>query len=244
MALFGKLFEKKNCAICGKELGMFGKTKIAEGHICKDCSEKLSPFFTGRRNSTAEQIREQLDYREKNKERLTSFNPTTTIDGGNRKVYLDEDQACLIITGARNWRDANPDIIEFSQVTGCDIDIDEDRTEIFMEDAEGNEVSYNPPRYEYEYDFTAKVFFNHPYFSQTSWKINTSTIDGKGSTEYHDTKKRADTLQDRLTTLHAATRAAAAPRHPVSCPHCFATTTPTPDNCCEYCGGSLAEVTA
>lgn len=54
MALFGKLFEKKNCAICGKELGVFGKTKISEAYLCKDCSGKLSPYFHGYRTATVE----------------------------------------------------------------------------------------------------------------------------------------------------------------------------------------------
>lgn len=31
MGFFDKMFEKKECAICGTELGLLGKTKINEG---------------------------------------------------------------------------------------------------------------------------------------------------------------------------------------------------------------------
>ena len=73
MGFFDKMFEKKECAICGTELGLLGKTKINEGYLCKECAGKLSPFFRGHRSSTADDIREQLAYREANAQRLASF---------------------------------------------------------------------------------------------------------------------------------------------------------------------------
>ena len=54
---------------------------------------------------------------------------------------LDEDAGLLIITSQTRWRDANPDIIEFSQVLGCDMDIDEHRTEIYRETKDGERKS-------------------------------------------------------------------------------------------------------
>ena len=59
MGFFDKMFEKKECAICGTELGLLGKTKINEGYLCKECAGKLSPYFHGYRSSTADDIREQ-----------------------------------------------------------------------------------------------------------------------------------------------------------------------------------------
>jgi len=59
MGFFDKMFEKKECAICGTELGLLGKTKIDEGYLCKECAGKLSPFFHGYRSSSADDIREQ-----------------------------------------------------------------------------------------------------------------------------------------------------------------------------------------
>ena len=61
MGLFGKMFEKKNCDICGGEIGLLGNKKLEDGNLCKECASKLSPWFSDRRRSTVDQIREQLD---------------------------------------------------------------------------------------------------------------------------------------------------------------------------------------
>lgn len=45
MGFFDKMFEKKECAICGTELGLLGKTKINEGYLCKESAGKLSPLL-------------------------------------------------------------------------------------------------------------------------------------------------------------------------------------------------------
>ena len=242
MALFGKMFEKKNCAICGKELGMFGKTKLSDGYLCKDCDGKLSPFFTGRRSSTIEDIRQQLAYREQNERDLATFTPTTTIDGGLKKIYLDENSGRLVLSGSSNWRNENPDLIALDQVTGCDTEVRESKTEIKRKDAEGNEVSYNPPRYDIDYDIYVKVFFSHPYFSEVSWKTNRSRIERRGSAEYNDAEAKAQAVRQALSGIHQGVRAAAAPKKAVTCPNCLATTMPDANGCCEYCGGSLRSV--
>ncbi len=242
MALFGNLFEKKYCAICGKELGLFGKTKLADGYLCRDCEAKLSPFFTGHRKSTIDDIRTQLAYRENNAAELASFAPTTTIDGGEKKVYLDEDINKLVISGSSNWRKDNPDLISLDQITGCEVDVQEHQTEIMRTDKEGNEVSYNPPRYDIDYDIHITVFFNHPYFSEVSWKTNRSRIEKRNSAEYREAEEKANAVREALLGIHKSVRKASGPKRAVTCPCCLATTIPDANDCCEYCGSSLAGV--
>ena len=206
MGFFDKMFEKKECAICGTELGLLGKTKINEGYLCKECAGKLSPYFHGYRSSTADDIREQLDYREANAERLASFNPTRTLSAGRTNIMLDEDAGLLIITSQSRWRDANPDIIEFSQVLGCDMDIDEHRTEIYRETKDGERESYNPPRYDLDYDFNLTIHVNTPYFTEINLRVNDSTIDQRGSIEYREAKRQATEVRDSLVQLRQETR--------------------------------------
>ena len=122
MGLFGKMFEKKNCDICGGEIGLLGNKKLEDGNLCKECASKLSPWFSDRRRSTVDQIREQLDWREANQQRVAQFNPTRTL-GNDMKVILDEDVGRFIVTRSSRWREANPDVLDFSQVTGCDTEI-------------------------------------------------------------------------------------------------------------------------
>ena len=52
MGLFGKLFEKKECSVCGGEIGLLGNRKLEDGNLCKNCAAKLSPWFSDRRQST------------------------------------------------------------------------------------------------------------------------------------------------------------------------------------------------
>ena len=243
MGFFDKMFEKKECAICGTELGLLGKTKINEGYLCKECAGKLSPYFHGYRSSTADDIREQLVYREANAERLSSFNPTRTLSAGRTNIMLDEDAGLLIITSQSRWRDANPDIIEFSQVLGCDMDIDEHRTEIYRETKAGERESYNPPRYDLDYDINLTIHVNTPYFTEINLRVNDSTIDQRGSIEYREAKRQATEVRDALVQLRQETRdsvvAAKAPKTAVTCPFCGATTIPDASGRCEYCGGAI-----
>ena len=83
MGLFGKLFEKKECSICGGEIGLLGNRKLEDGNCCKNCAKKLSPWFEERRHSTVVQIREQLAYREKNARDLD--------EAGGAVVILERD---------------------------------------------------------------------------------------------------------------------------------------------------------
>lgn len=239
MALFGKLFEKKYCAICNTELGVFGKTKIADGHLCKDCAGKLSPYFDGERQATTEQIREQLAYRENNKKDVEAFGPTRTL-GTDTKIYIDEDDQKVIITRASDWRAANPDVFDYTQITGCNYEVDEDRNEIYRTNKEGEKVSYNPPRYEYRYSFYITVLINHPYVSKIRFKLNQNTIERKGSAEFISAENSCKEICDALTQVREGVRASKAPKTAVVCPHCLASTVPDANGRCEYCGGAIS----
>lgn len=175
MGLFGKLFDKKECSICGGEIGLLGNRKLEDGNLCKECAKKLSPWFDDRRHSTVDQIAEQLEYREANKEKVAAFR-TTRVLGESTKVMLDEDAGVFMVTSSRNYAEENPDVLAFSDVTGCELDIEEDSTEITRTNAEGEEVSYNPPRYVYEYDFYMNIHVRNPYFDDMRFKLNNSSV--------------------------------------------------------------------
>ena len=123
------LFSKKNCSVCGGEIGLFGNRKLEDGNLCKDCAAKLSPFFRERRASTVAEIEAQLAYRESNKAAVAAFHVTRSL-GGRTKVLLDEDDQKFIVTSKTRWADENPDVMRFSDVTGCTYRINEDKRKI------------------------------------------------------------------------------------------------------------------
>lgn len=168
-------FDKKYCDVCGAKIGLLGNRKLDDGNLCKDCAAKLSPFFSDRRRSTIEQIREQLAYREENQEAVRNFNVTRTF-GHNWKVLIDEDAGKFMVTRARKLAEANPDVIDLSAVTGCQIDIDEHKSEEKHKDKDGNYVSYIPARYDYSYDFDIIINVNHPYFDEIRFQLNDSSV--------------------------------------------------------------------
>ena len=169
------LFDKKYCDICGEKIGLLGNRKLEDGNLCKDCAKKLSPWFSDRRRSTVEDIKEQLAYREENRGRAAQFRITRTY-GESWKVLIDEEHRWFTVTRARDLAEANPDILDFDAITGCRVDIDEDRREQMREDSDGKEVSYVPPRYEYSYDFDVIISVRHPYFDEMRFRLNDSSV--------------------------------------------------------------------
>lgn len=176
MGLFD-VFKKKDCEICGKEVGIFGYKKLEDGEICKDCVKLLSPWFDDRRHSTVEQIKAQLAYREENRRQLDAFRPTISIGSLYEiKVELVDGVPTRFVVTRDNYLEENADLIRFDQVRSFEIDIREDRDEQQYRNSEGNMVSYNPPRYEYSYDFYCKLLVDSPYFDDIRVRFNSSTL--------------------------------------------------------------------
>lgn len=176
MGLFGKLFEKKTCDVCGGEIGLLGNRKLEDGNLCKNCAKKLSPWFEERRHSTVEEIKQQLQYREENRGRAAQFFTTRSM-GEFTKVLLDDQHHWLTVTSAHDLEEANPDILDFDAVTGCRMDIKEHRTELKQEGPDGKEVSYTPPRYEYSYNFHIIISVRSPYFNEMRLRLNSSDVE-------------------------------------------------------------------
>ena len=177
MGLFD-VFKKKDCEICGKEVGMFGYKKLEDGEICKDCLKLLSPWFDDRRHSTVEQIKAQIAYREQNRAALDGFRPTVAYGEGYtlRAELVNGVPARFVVERTDDYREENADLIEFKDVTSFTIDVRESDRELKRRNSEGEMVSYIPPRYEYSYDFYADIHVNHPYFDHIRFEINRSTV--------------------------------------------------------------------
>ncbi len=253
------LFDKKYCSICNEKIGLLGNRKLEDGNLCKNCANKLSEFFSDRRRSTVQDIKEQLDYREENKNAVAQFRVTRTY-GSDTKILLDEDKKQFVVTRSKNLIDANPDVLDYSMVTGVDINIDEDADEEKRRDAQGNYVSYNPPRYNWDYDFELIIHVNHKYFDTISVQLNPSSVRindtavpefqkpvaeyNREFKQYSDMcKEIKDALlgarQQARDEIEAQRAAASAAPSVVHCPYCGANTTPDRSGCCEYCGSPI-----
>ncbi len=172
------LFDKKFCDICGEKIGLLGNRKLEDGNMCKDCAKNLSPFFSDRRSSTINEIKQQLAYREQNRQLLRSFAPDCVF-GNDKKFFIDSSKGVFVISrkGQNDWDEENPDIISIAAVNSCNLRIDQDEDEQYYENSNGESVSYTPPRYIYSYTFVLEFNVNNPYFDDFEVTLNNSAVE-------------------------------------------------------------------
>lgn len=175
----------KDCAICGGSGGALSSKKLADGHICGDCVKKLSPWFDAYKQSSADDIRRQLEYREENRRALDDFEVTKAwgikkYTGAMQFVYDGERRQFVVVEGpaetAEDFRDRNPDIISFDQVSDVWLEVDEYWTE------GGGEFEPKPfnqtlvqDKYDevyWRYDFYLNIETDHPYAGTIRYKMN------------------------------------------------------------------------
>ncbi len=194
------LFDKKYCDICGEKIGLLGNRKLENGNMCKNCGKKLSPFFSERRSSTVDEIKQQLSYREQNKQILATFSPMFTF-GEDNKIYIDPMKQSFVVSRRNpgSWSDENPDVIPLSSILNCASRIEEDREELYTQGKDGQNVSYNPPRYKFTYDFYVDIKVNNPYFDEISVRLNNTDVEGLGTMEYHRYQQMAQQVINNLS---------------------------------------------
>lgn len=233
------LFDKKYCSICGEKISLLGNKQLVDGNLCGDCARKLSPFFNERKASTVEQIREQLEYREENREKLADFHPVKCF-GYSPKLYVDEKMGAFVLCDSQNFVEKNPDLISFSAITGARLDVPETRREVMRQDQNGNRVSYNPRRYEYSYNFDVHIQVDSPYFSELKFRLNSGTVDGRDRMGCQRNKEDGDAIVKYLQLRHMRQEQKET-KGPMICPYCGATTTPDDKGRCEYCGSVISK---
>lgn len=183
MGLFN-IFKKKDCEICGKEVGMFGYKKLEDGEICKDCVKLLSPWFEERRHATVAQIKEQLAYRERNAEELKNFHPTIVYGDSRRRMFVEERDGVpyrFCIANGEDYLDENADLVLVENIEEIIIDIQDNAHELLLheeeKDEDGNiiqeEEYYDPSRYDYSYEFKATLLLKDiPWFDAMDIQLN------------------------------------------------------------------------
>ena len=169
------LFDAKYCSICGKKLGLFGTTKLKDGNLCKDCAGKMSSLLPSKKALFVEEVKEHLAYREQNEEELKNFNYTRRFGQEGTILYVDEANRRFIASSSSNWVHSNPDIISFDQVRDVTVSSRESKSEVYDEDAEGKRISFDPPRYDYDYDLYITILLDHPWFNEIYYQMNYST---------------------------------------------------------------------
>lgn len=100
-----------------------------------------------------------------------------SVSGANLATELCcQQQVHLILMDVQTENRENGLILNYSQLTGSHLDIDEGRRELRRTDKDGKQVSYDPPRYEYSYNFDFTITVDTPYFDEMSFRLNPRPI--------------------------------------------------------------------
>ena len=191
------LFDKKICDICGEKIGLLGNRKLDDGNLCKDCAKKLSPWFEDRRHSTVEDIKRQLEYREKNKKAVMDFCITRQINTRNYNVFIDDNKGNFTVARKLDVNE-NPDIVPLSAIVQCRVDVDQQQQEeTYTKD--GETVSYQPPVYKYEFDYTMRIKVKTPWFDDMDFRLNTFSISSDNRSELMEVEQTGHQIIAALT---------------------------------------------
>ena len=257
-------FKSKDCDVCGEKIKLLGNRKLEDGNMCSQCAKKLSPFFSERRQSTLAEIKEQLQYRAENEQQLNYFTPTR-IFGNHTKIMIDETSRQFIVTSRKNWEEGNPDLIRLDQVTYCNLDVEEDKNEIYRE-VDGKRESYEPRRYEYEYAFWIEIGIQSPWFDKIRFELSTTRPEKRYDRSFKEYERQGEEIRAYMSSrgqvfdpsgahVQQAYVAPVVERPPMQAAPMGAaaatgiTGVPAPEQVsrpkfCPNCGSSLAEVSA
>lgn len=196
-----------------------------------------------------------------NVEREPDFVLAASVSGANLATELCcQQQVYLILMDVQTENRENGLILNYSQLTGSHLDIDEGRRELRRTDKDGKQVSYDPPRYEYSYNFDFTITVDTPYFDEMSFRLNprpiileseapsvfslVRSIDPSYNIEYRRYIQLADEMRAAVDQARAVSHAAPTanrvqniptPAASVEwiCPACGGSNT---GKFCEYCG--------
>lgn len=194
-------------------------------------------------------------------EREPDFVLAASVSGANLATELCcQQQVYLILMDVQTENRENGLILNYSQLTGSHLDIDEGRRELRRTDKDGKQVSYDPPRYEYSYNFDFTITVDTPYFDEVSFRLNprpiileseapsvfslVRSIDPSYNIEYRRYIQLADEMRAAVDQARAVSHAAPTanrvqniptPAASVEwiCPACGGSNT---GKFCEYCG--------
>lgn len=128
------LFSKKNCILCGREVGSLNRTRLNNGtFLCSNCVARtgfvartiLSQRFTTNtlKDMSLKQIKERIEYHEndmrENKERVSKFNPTYQV---GRYIWFDDNNKWFVFPqGTFNPKINNAYIFKYDEIVNFEV---------------------------------------------------------------------------------------------------------------------------
>ncbi len=177
---FLNFFTKKDaCAICGTEKNSLlgGMKKLSDGKLCKECRNKLSPFYTLSESVSTEDVRAHLAYREKNQEAVAGFTPSTRISGYKNVFFADGAARKFLLAPNDNYKALNADVFSFSNVVSVEPSIRRNKQTVTVYDADNHMMisdvksAYPLTQETFTYDLSVAIKLDLPWLSSIDFPL-------------------------------------------------------------------------
>ena len=122
---------------------------------------------------------------------------TRQINTRNYNVFIDDNKGNFTVARKLDVNE-NPDIVPLSAIVQCRVDVDQQQQEeTYTKD--GETVSYQPPVYKYEFDYTMRIKVRTQWFDDMDFRLNTFSISSDNRRELMEVEQTAYQIIAALT---------------------------------------------
>ena len=122
---------------------------------------------------------------------------TRQINTRNYNVFIDDNKGNFTVARKLDVNE-NPDIVPLSAIVQCRVDVDQQQhEETYTKD--GETVSYQPPVYKYEFDYTMRIKVRTQWFDDMDFRLNTFSISSDNRRELMEVEQTAYQIIAALT---------------------------------------------
>jgi len=198
---------KKNCVVCGDKASILTRIKLNDGFLCSDCAKKCSEHLDDFDEITAEEIKNHLEYRKRNKNSAMLKNFVATMSLGEYEILrIDEPHGYWLLETEKRFNNNNPDIFMLSQITDVEFVRKKECLNRFDSEDAGQKLSTRFKRKKnrcpiYGFWFYIIIKVNHPCFTEINMRVNKYIISEKNQIEYLAAVRTAQDIIDIITEL-------------------------------------------
>ena len=118
--------DQERCSLCNEELSRYGNKQLADGIMCRNCAKLVSPWYTDDdlKEMTVEALRDHLEYRKQNEEKVAAFKESRKVDG-KYSLYIDDEDGLFMLSKRKDLQKDNPDVLALGDIE--EIEVSEER---------------------------------------------------------------------------------------------------------------------
>ena len=123
---------------------------------------------------------------------------TRQINTRNYNVFIDDNKGNFTVARKLDVNE-NPDIVPLSAIVQCRVDVERQQNEETYTTKDGETVSYQPPVYKYEFDYTMRIKVKTPWFDDMDFRLNTFSISSDNRGELMEVEQTGHQIIAALT---------------------------------------------